>query len=527
MNKSTWSRTTCPRFVDMALPENIDVAVIGGGITGLSVAWMLLDAGKSVCLLERDRIGSGDTSHTTAHLTAVTDLRLKKLTRTFGDEGAKLVWQAGSTAIDAIESIVDENKLDCDFQRVPGFLHSSLTAHNDERKKLQNEAELAASLGINAQFLDKVPLVERPGIRFPDQAKFQPMAYLTGLARLLAERGCVIRESAEVKDVEASPLAVKTAKARIRCGYLVIATHVPLMGIAGLASAALFQTKLASYSSYVVAGELPRGSVPEICLWDTSDPYFYLRVDRGNRKDRVIFGGEDHKTGQSADPPKSFERLASVLHGIIPNAEITRQWSGQVVETNDGLPYIGETAERQFVATGFAGNGMTFGTIAAMMARDQVLGHDNPWRELFAVNRKKLRGGTWNYLKENVDYPYYYLKDRLVSPEAKSTRAVRRGEGKIISLEGSRVACSRDGRGKLSMVAAECTHMGCVVRWNNAEQTWDCPCHGSRFRPTGEVLAGPAEDPLPLVAKQQESSSANGRRQKPPRRRSASSNKGR
>lgn len=531
MNESVWQKTSAPRFARHNVPDHVDVVVIGGGITGLSAAWFLKQAGKSVCVLERDRIGSGDTGHTTAHVTAVTDLRIGKLVKVFGEAAAKLVWQAGTTAIDAIEHIAGGAEINCEFQRVPGFLHASLVAHKDERKQLESEAELATGLGIPAMFVSEAPLVKRPGIRFANQAKFHPLEYLKGLAKAVHGDGCLILQNSEVDEVETEPLAVKAGRLHIACDDLVIATHVPLMGIAGLAGAALFQTKLYPYSSYVVSASLPRGSLPEVSLWDTSDPYFYLRVDRGRKADRIIFGGEDHKTGQAGDTNACFQKLEAVLRQILPDAKVLLRWSGQVVETNDGLPYIGDTAEHQFVATGFAGNGITFGTLAGMMARDRICGRKNPWQELFAVNRKKLRGGTWSYLSENVDYPYYFLKDRLSGGEAESTRAVRRGEGQVLKLDGQHVACSRDAQGKATMLSAVCTHMGCLVRWNAAEHTWDCPCHGSRFRPDGQVLAGPAEDPLqPFEAKGQareQPQQINGRTRKRPRRRSAAPGKDR
>jgi Rieske Fe-S protein len=172
-----------------------------------------------------------------------------------------------------------------------------------------------------------------------------------------------------------------------------------------------------------------------------------------------------------------------------------------VIETNDGLPLIGEIVKRQFVATGFAGNGMTFGTLGGMMACDWVKGRANPWRELLDAGRKKVRGGAWDYLKENKDYPFYFVKDRLARAGANSLRAVKRGEGKIVVVDGAKVAAFRDDAGKLTVKSAVCTHMGCLVRWNGADKTWDCPCHGSRFQATGEVIGGPAETPLSDVAK--------------------------
>jgi glycine/D-amino acid oxidase-like deaminating enzyme/nitrite reductase/ring-hydroxylating ferredoxin subunit len=450
-------------------------------------------------LLERTHIGSGDTACTTAHLTYVTDIRLAKLAKTFGEQQARAFWQGGIAAIDAIETIAREHNIRCQFRRVPAFLHAQLHGNRGETKQLEYEANLAGKLGFDARFVKSAPLVDRPGILFSNQAKFHPMAYLAGLAKAVHGGGCVISAETEAKEIEAHPLRVKSEGLEIDCDYLVIATHVPMMGITGLVSATLFQTKLYPYSTYAVGANIPRGKLAEMSLWDTSDPYYYLRIDRGTKSDYAIFGGADHKTGQAEDTNAPFDDLIHTLKQLLPEAEVDRRWSGQVIETNDGLPLIGETAERQFVATGFAGNGMTLGTLAGMMARDAVMKYENPWQKLFAVNRKKLRGGAWDYLKENIDYPYYYLKDRLAPVEADSTRDVKRGSGQVVKIDGKRVACSRDAAGKLTSVSAVCTHMGCLVHWNSAESSWDCPCHGSRFKPDGSVIAGPAETPLEAV----------------------------
>jgi Rieske Fe-S protein len=168
-----------------------------------------------------------------------------------------------------------------------------------------------------------------------------------------------------------------------------------------------------------------------------------------------------------------------------------------VIETNDGLPFIGENAERQFIATGFCGNGITFGTVSAMMARDWTTGRKNPWADLFSPDRKIVRGGVWDYLRENKDYPYYLIKDRLARPEADSVRELKRNAGMIVKSKHGKVAAYRDADGEVHKRSAVCPHMGCIVRWNDSEKTWDCPCHGSRFKATGEVMAGPAESPLP------------------------------
>jgi nitrite reductase/ring-hydroxylating ferredoxin subunit len=262
----------------------------------------------------------------------------------------------------------------------------------------------------------------------------------------------------------------------------------------------LFQTKLALYTSYVVGGRTDKGRIDDALFWDTADPYHFLRLDPHRDHDFVIFGGEDHKTGQVADTEACYDRLSRTLATLVPGIEITHWWSGQVIETPDGLPYIGETAERQFAATGFSGNGLTFGTLGGMMACDRLLGRENPWSDLFDTGRKKIRGGLWDYVRENKDYPYYMMRDRFAGVEGRSLRAVRRGDGKVIELDGQKVAAFRDESGATTVRSAVCTHMGCLVQWNGAERTWECPCHGSRFKPNGEVIAGPAESPLKAVS---------------------------
>lgn len=498
--RSHWMKKAwLPRYPKVTEDLRVEVAVIGGGITGLTAAYLLKKAGRTVALLERDRCARADTGHTTAHLTYVTDTRLSELIRMHGRDHAQAAWDAGLAALRQIRALVDEEQIACDFATVPGYLHcpwQETSPH--EVARLREDAELAAELDFEATYLDSVPLVKRPGIRFANQAMFHPLRYLAALAKRIEGHGSHVFENSEATDFVEEPLGLKVNDCSVRCDYIVIATHVPLMGNAGLLGATSFQTKLASYSSYAVGARLPKGTIPAALFWDTNDPYHYLRIERLARHDYAILGGEDHKTGQQVDHQACFDRLGTLLMYIVPDATIDANWTGQVVETPDGLPYIGETAEGQFAATGFAGNGMTYGTLAGMMAVDAALGRKNPWRDLFDVKRTKL-SGAWDYLKENVDYPYYYVKDKLAAAEGTSLDDVEPGEGKILKLEGQRVAAYRSPSGHLSVLSPACTHMGCVVHWNEADATWDCPCHGSRFRDTGEVLAGPAESPLEEV----------------------------
>lgn len=498
-SESLWQSAKTSKFGKVKPSSKYDVVVIGGGITGLTAAYQIKKAGKKVCVIERDRIGSVDTTCTTAHLTYVTDQRLTDLVDQFGEEAAGLVWRAGETAIDTIEQTVIELKIACDFRRAPGYLFESLANKEDETVKFNREAALARKLGFPVEYCASVPYFHRPGILIPDQAKFHPLKYIAGLAEAVEGDGCHVFESSEVDEVKADPRTIMVGDIAIETDYIVIATHSPLMGVAGFVNAALFQTKLYPYSSYVIGAKLPKDILPEALFWDTTDPYYYLRVESGEQGDYVIFGGEDHKTGQEPDVQSRFDKLSNMLVGILPEAKLDRQWSGQVIETNDGLPYIGELTEKQLVGTGYSGNGMTFGTLAGLMARDAVMGESSPWKKLFSPNRVSVRAGALDYVAENMDYPYYMLKDRITPTPADDPKTLKPGEGKILLVDKQQAACSRTSDGKLSMVSAKCTHMGCRVQWNNAEETWDCPCHGSRFQPTGEVLAGPAETPLEKV----------------------------
>jgi glycine/D-amino acid oxidase-like deaminating enzyme/nitrite reductase/ring-hydroxylating ferredoxin subunit len=488
-----------PRFPKLDHDVEVDVLVVGGGITGLTAAYLLTETGRSVALIERERCAQIDTGHTTAHLTMITDLRLTELVKNFGRDHAQAVWDAGLAAIAQIHAIARDEQIDCDFAWVPGFLHAPIGAASADPRQFEDEASMATSLGFDAVFVDEVPLVGGPGVMFPDQARFHPRKYLAGVARTISDRGAMIFEHTAADEFSDEPLSVKANGHTIRCQYVVLATHTPLVGNAGVVSAMLFQTKQALYTSYVIAGRVPKGRILDASFWDTADPYHYLRLEPHRDHDVVIFGGEDHKTGQAIDTNECFARLEQTLASIVPDIDITHRWSGQVIETPDGLPYIGETAKRQFTGTGFAGNGMTFGTLTGMMAVDRLTRRKNPWSDLFDPSRKKILGGAWDYIKENKDYPYYLIRDRFAGTEGRSLRSVPRGSGKVLSLDGRQVAVYRDENGTVTKRSAICTHMACTVDWNEAERTWDCPCHGSRFKVDGAVVAGPAESPLEPV----------------------------
>jgi glycine/D-amino acid oxidase-like deaminating enzyme/nitrite reductase/ring-hydroxylating ferredoxin subunit len=489
-----------PTFQKIQRDVDVDVIVVGAGITGLTTAYRLVKSGRSVAVLERSRCAEIDTGHTSAHLTMVTDARLSDLAQRFGKPHAQAVWDAGLAAIAEIETIARDEQIDCAFERVEGYLHTPEGGHGgDQIEELRRDAALAEELGFDASFVEGVPLMGGPGIRFEHQARFHPRKYLAGVAKAIRDHGGEIYEHSSADEFAADPPRAKANGHWLSGKDIVIATHNPLVGIASVPSATLFQTKLALYTSYVVAGRVAGGSVPDGLFWDTADPYNYLRVEPHRDHDLVILGGEDHKTGQTWDTSACYQRLERRLSSKLPDISFTHRWSGQVIETPDGLPYIGQITDHQYAATGFSGNGMTFGTLSAIMISDAICGRANPWTELFDPKRLAIRRGLWDYVKENADYPYYMVRDRFAGAEGRSLRSVKRGEGRIIEHGGTTVAAYRSPSGTLTLRSATCTHMGCRVAWNEAEHTWDCPCHGSRFTPEGKVISGPAEAPLAAV----------------------------
>lgn len=490
------------RFGALDRDCDVDVAVIGAGITGLTAAQLLTQSGSKVCLLERDRIGAGETGNTTAHLTMFLDTGLSELVQSFGEENAAAIWQAGRVAIEHIEHNVKQYAIECEFSRCPGYLHASLddSAPQDRKEEFQSEAALARKLGFEAIYSDSVPIFNLPGYAIEDQAKFHPIRYLQGLASVLQQSGSMICEDTNVANIEEDDdktVSIFTTKGkRVRARFVVIATHVPLAGDKSFLLAASFQTKLLAYSSYVVSGLVP--TTPERLMWDVSEPYYYLRFDDSDEGTRAIFGGRDHKTGQAEGIEHRYQELEITLQKFIPTFRADRRWCGQVINTSDGLPFIGFSSSKQFVATGFNGNGITLGTIGGIMARDAILGEASPWTDLFAVSRKPIRKGFWKYLRENMDYPATIISDLLKSPSAEMP--TKSNEGNVVSLGGQKVAYAIDEHGEHHLNSAVCPHMGCLVRWNSAERTWDCPCHGSRFELDGKLKTGPAETDLTPIA---------------------------
>jgi len=472
---------------------DVDVAIIGAGITGITCAELLSRQGLRIGVLDQGRIGHGETGHTTAHLTEVQDISFQELISNFGVEGGRLACQALRRSIQLIESNVEAYSIDCDFKRLSCF---QFAEKRDEVAELEKEAEAALALSIPADFFQTAPLPFEitAALRYDHQAQFHPLKYIHALADQAEQRSAQIFEQTRVLDVEQDgpQYVVKTDFGVVRCPHLVVAANVPIL------SKFSFFTKIAAYRSYAIAFELDSGQMDEALFYDLVDPYHYIRRQKIAQKDFVIVGGEDHKTGQDDHTAVHFDRLEGWCRARFSFGPVTHRWSGQIINPVDGLPYIGRSAtdENIFVATGFSGLGMTFGTVSAMLISDLIQKEANPWSDLFSATRVKPLASFRNYVSENVDFPSHLIRDRVTPAEENDLASLRENEGALVRVGAKKVAAYRDPEGQTHLLSPVCPHLGCYVHWNDAEKSWDCPCHGSRFDPLGKVLNGPAMSDL-------------------------------
>ncbi|HEX6107730.1 MAG TPA: FAD-dependent oxidoreductase [Gemmatimonadales bacterium] len=459
---------------------------MGAGIAGITTAYLLALEGRQVVVLEDGAVGGGETGRTTAHLSNALDDRYQVLERLHGQDGARMAAASHGAAIDRIASIVRAETIDCDFQRLNGFL---FVPPGETLEVLDAEFEAARRAGLqDVRMVPRAPVASfdtGPCLCFPRQAQFHPLAYLTALVSAIQQRGGRIFGGTHVTGVEAGPPAAVSTESgpTVTADFVVCATNTPIIDWL------VIHSKQAPYRTFAIGARVPPDSVPAALYWDTADPYHYVRL----HGDMLIVGGEDHKTGQENDGYDRFAYLESWSRERFPIGEVEYRWSGQVMEPVDGLGYIGCNPGDKghiLVATGDSGHGMTHGTIAGILLTDLILGRPNEWETLYDPSRKSLRSAA-EYLKENVNVAKQYLD--YVSPgEARSVDDIRPGQGALVRQGLTKLAVYRDDNGTLHTLSAVCTHLGCIVHWNSLERTWDCPCHGSRFAVDGSVLNGPA-----------------------------------
>lgn len=498
--ESSWfgPATAPPTFTPLTENTSADVVIIGAGIAGLTTAYLLGKAGKKVVVLEDGEIASGESGRTTAHLSNALDDRYTTLEQLFGQDGARLAAESHSAAIDQIEQIAREEQIACDFLRLDGYL---FLPKNGTHQELQEELEAAHRAGLGG--VEWLPNSGTAGfetgecLRFPNQGQFHILKYLNGLAQAIAAQGGRIFTHTHATEVsggnEAS--ACTTEAFTVRAQAVVIATNSPFN------DRVVMHTKQSPYRTYALAARVPKGSVATALYWDTADPYHYIRLQTVDDADYdlLIIGGEDHKTGHD-DPKKRLACLEDWSRTHFPQlTAIDYRWSGQVLEPNDSLAYIGRNpldADNVYIITGDSGHGMTHGTLGAMLLRDLILGHPNPWTDLYDPGRVTLKAESLKeFAADNASVVADYT-DLLTGGDVASVNEIKPGTGAVLRHGLTKVAAYKDPQGQVHECSAICPHLGCVVHWNDLETSWDCPCHGSRFDAYGHLLAGPANSDL-------------------------------
>jgi glycine/D-amino acid oxidase-like deaminating enzyme/nitrite reductase/ring-hydroxylating ferredoxin subunit len=497
--RSLWMDVTVAAAPTLDRNETADVAVVGSGIAGLSVAYELAARGAQVAVLDRADIGTGMTARTTAHLASAFDDGYAELTKTHGREVARLVYRSQAAAIDRIEAIQAAEAIECDFARLDGYL---VLAPGTPADALDAELSAATEAGVRvAEELEQTPIHAKNlvrSLRFADQARVHPLKYLSGLAGAIARRGGRLYAGTPVEEVEETKdgVVLKTSGGyEVRAQHAVLATNSPIVNRLAV------HAKQAPYRTYAIAAPLARGLLPDALYWDTLDPYHYVRLQPGPEKhDVVIVGGQDHKSGAANDGERRFAALEQWIRHRLPKlGKVSHRWSGQVMEPVDGVGFIGRNPgqSRVFIATGDSGQGITGGALAGIILADLIAGAENPWAAVYDPARKPLRK-LGEFVSENTTAVRSFAR-YLLPGEIDSVGRLKPGEGGILRSGLRRVAACRDLSGQLHLRSAACPHAGCVVAWNALEQCWDCPCHGSQFAPDGSVLNGPSFGPLAPV----------------------------
>ena len=496
--RSAWMATAdVPDYPPLTEEAECDVCIVGAGIAGLTTAYTLMKAGRRVIVLDDGPIGGGETGRTTAHLSWALDDYYIEIEKVHGADGARIAAESHRSAVNRIEGIVRQERIECEFERVDGYWFA---AKAGDDRFLDAEAEAARRAGAGqvdrVARIPGVPFDTTGALRFPNQAQFHPLKYLVGLARAIVQGGGRIYCGSHIDDFENRPRRPRvktTEKHGVTADAVVFATNTPVNDWVKM------HTKQAAYRTYVIAVRIPRSAVARGLYWDTARPYHYVRLTSDtDGEPLLIVGGEDHKTGQADDEPRRFGTLLEWTRQHFPMAgDIAYRWSGQVLEPNDYMGFIGRNPgdENVYIATGDSGNGMTHGTIAGMLIPDLILGVPNRWEKLYDPARKTLRTAP-EFVKENVNVAAMYA-DWVTPGEVSSPDDVKPGTGAVMREGFKKFAVYRDETGVLHIRSAVCTHLYCIVGWNSVEKTWDCPCHGSRFDPYGRVLNGPAVKELP------------------------------
>jgi glycine/D-amino acid oxidase-like deaminating enzyme/nitrite reductase/ring-hydroxylating ferredoxin subunit len=496
---SLWLATTdTTDFPQLTDSLSVDVAIIGGGISGITTALLLKEQGAKVAIIEARRIAASVTGNTTAKVTSQHGLIYDHLVSQFGMEGAQAYADSQQAALEKIASLVEENGIDCDFTRTNAYVY---TEDEAELERITAEVEAATKLGLPASYVEttSLPFEIRGAIEFANQARFHPRKYLLALAGKIPGDGSYIFEKTRALNIEEEDKTcrVTTDKGVVKAGKVVVSSHFPFY------DPAMYFARMYPKRSYVLGCRLSE-KAPEGMFITSEAPFHSFRSNPLETGGEIwMVGGENHKTGQGGDTREHYRNLERFARERFSVEAIEYRWSTQDNVTVDRVPYIGKASagsEHLFVATGFGGWGMTNSTVSAIILSDLVLGRENNWSSLYDPARFKPLTSAKDLVVENVDVAKHFVGDRLSVKDADSVPDLKEGEGRVVELDDEKVAICKLAGGAIHAVSATCTHMGCIVAWNGAEKSWDCPCHGSRFNYDGMVIQGPANKDLEKVS---------------------------
>lgn len=491
--QSYWiASTQQPEYPVLNEDIKVDIAIVGGGIVGITTAYMLSKHGVNAVILEADRILQGTTGHTTAKITSQHELIYSKIKSLMNEEFAKQYADSNETAIRTIEKIAVENGIDCDF--VPQSAYA-FTQDDKYVSKISEEVKVASSFGIKAAYVEEIPLSIpiKAAIRFDNQAQFHPRKFLIPLAKKVADSGIKIFEQSRVVDIEENgnyTLVTNQGK-KVTAEKVIIASHYPFYNKHGLYFGRLYTER--AYALAIKAKEKFPGGM----YINLEEPARSLRSQSSDQGELILVVGSNHKTGQGEDTVLHYEELVDFANNLFTVEDIPYRWSTQDCMPMDDVPYVGHFTSKTpnlYIATGFKKWGMTNSMASAMILSDLIIKGDSPWKDVYNPSRQTITASAKNFVVENLNVAKELIGGKITPPPKDVD--IKPGEGKIIEANGHKAGAYRDEHGKLHVVDTTCTHMGCELSWNSAEKTWDCPCHGSRFTYEGEIVEGPTVKPL-------------------------------
>lgn len=498
---SLWQDAIAPyeTINDINGQKQFDIIIVGGGITGISTALLLQQAGKKCLVIEAANLCFGTTGGTTAHLNTLLDTPYTTIQKNFDKDTSQKVATLTANAIKLIQYNSNNNNIDCSFEPADAYLFAQ---DEQQEKELEKIAEASANAGLTLEYSPAipVPMSFRKAIRVQGQAKFNPVDYVYGIAAAFEKAGGIILQQCRVTDVDnTDPIQVTTIQGLFTATDLIYATHIP-------PGVNLLHLRCMPYRSYAMAVTLENESYPTDLSYDMEDPYHYYRTQEVNGQKYLIAGGKDHKTGTEPNTDHRFEELEAHVRKYFPVKEVAYKWSSQYFEPADGLPYIGHlpgSPGHIYVACGYGGNGMVYSHVAAMLLKSLIIKEETDYNNLFNPNRIKPVAGFVNFIKHNAAVVKEFAGKIFPFDEIDVLAELAPGEGRLVAYENKKLALYKDEQGKLYALSPVCTHLKCEVKWNQAERSWDCPCHGTRYNYDGTLVTGPASSDLEVINLQQ------------------------